>query len=76
MVETYRHVDVTDLLPRLEMPASIVYPKESSNSDIGTARTLAAAIPHARLTVVDSTEGWSPEIEKALLAVLDEALGK
>ena len=76
MVDAYRQVDVTDLLPSLSMPVSIVYPRASPVSDIGIARTLAASIPHARLTIADSTTGWSPETQKALFAVLDEALAE
>ena len=76
MIEAYRQVDVTDLLPRLQMPVSIVYPKESPVSDVGAARTLAASIPDARLTIADSTTGWSPETQDALFAVLDEAIAE
>ena len=76
MVEAYRQVDVTDLLPSLQIPVSIVYPKESPMTDIGLARTLAARVPNARLTIADSTTGWSPETQKAVLTVLDEALAE
>ncbi len=74
--KAYRQADVTDLLPSLEPPTAIVYPRESPVSDIGTARALAASIPHARLTIADSTTGWSPETQKALFTVLDEALAE
>ena len=76
MFEVHRQVDVTDLLPSLQIPVDIVYPRESPISDIGTARTLAASIPHARLTIADSTTGWSPETQDALFTVLDEALAE
>ena len=75
-VKAYSQVDVTDLLPSLQVPVSIVYPKESPVTDISIGRSLAAAIPNARLTVADSTTGWSPETQEAFFAVLDEALAE
>ena len=75
-IKAYSQVDVTDLLPSLQVPVSIVYPKESPVTDIRFGRSLAAAIPNARLTVADSTTGWSPETQDAFFAVLDEALAE
>ncbi len=75
-IEANAQVDVTDLLPGLTVPVSIVYPKESPITNINTARGLAAAIPNARLTIANSTTGWSPETQEALFAVLDEALAE
>jgi len=75
-IKAYSQVDVTDLLPGLQVPVSIVYPKESPVTDINIARSLAAAIPNARLTIADSTTGWSAETQEAFFAVLDEALAE
>ena len=74
--EAQRNVDVTDLLPLLRMPVSIVFPNKSDLSDMSTARTLAAHIPDAHLTVVDSATEWSPEVETAFLAILDRIVAE
>ena len=74
--EAQRNVDVTELLPLLRMPVSVVYPNRSAVSDIATARTLAAQIPDAHLTVVDSDTDWSPEVERAWFVILDRIVAE
>ncbi len=76
MFEAQRDVDVTELLPLLRMPVSVVSANRSAVSDIAAARTLAADIPDAHLTVVDSDTAWSPEVETAFLAELDRAVAE
>ncbi len=74
--QAQQDVDVTDLLPLLQMPVSIICPDRSALCSIDAARELAALIPNATLTVVDSDTAWSPAVERATLAQIDQAMSE
>ncbi len=67
--------DVTAMLPQLRVPTLVLQARGTQAPTMGMARRLAAAIPGARLRILESDTHWSNEMEPQLLAALDEFIG-
>ncbi len=70
-----RSHDVTPLLAQVRAPTLVLQARGTQMPTLDIARRLAAAIPGARLRILDSETHWSNEIEPQLLAALDEFIG-
>jgi len=70
-----RSHDVTAMLPQVRVPTLVMQARGSQMPTLDMSRRLAAAIPGARLRVLESDTHWSNEIEPQLLAALDEFIG-
>ena len=64
--------DVTDKLAEIRVPTLVIQEREVVFPSFEMARTLAARIPSARLSVIESGTLWSPEVQEALLATLED----
>ncbi len=73
--DAVRRSDVTTLLPKVTVPTLIMHPRGAMFPTLNIARKLAAGIPGARLTVLESETFWSDELEPQLLDALDEFIG-
>ena len=74
--QAQRDVDVSDLLSLLRMPVSIVCPDRSAVSSLDAAKEIAARIPNATLTVIESETAWSPAVERETLALIDRVVAE
>lgn len=70
-----RSHDVTRLLPQVRVPTLVMQARGSQMPTLDMSRRLAAAIPGARLRILESDTHWSNEMEPQLLAALDEFIG-
>lgn len=75
-LETLRATDVTDLLPRLAMPTLVLHRRQSPWPPIAVLRALVAAIPDARLVLLEglSLAPFIGDMESVARAI-DEFLG-
>ena len=67
--------DVTAMLPQLRAPTLVLQARGAQMPTLDMSRRLAAAIPGARLRILESGTHWSNEMEPQLLAALDEFIG-
>ncbi|MGB2695670.1 MAG: adenylate/guanylate cyclase domain-containing protein [Dehalococcoidia bacterium] len=70
-----REHDVTGLLSQVRVPTLVLHPRGTPYPTLEMAQKLAAAIPGARLKVLESSALWSDEMEPQYLAALDEFIG-
>ncbi len=70
-----RSYDVTRLLPHVRVPTLVMHARGTTMLTLDMSRRLAAAIPGARLRILESETHWSNEIEPQVLAALDEFIG-
>jgi class 3 adenylate cyclase len=70
-----RSHDVTRLLPQVRVPTLVLQARGAQMPTLAMSRRLAAAIPGARLRILESDTHWSNEMEPQLLAALDEFIG-
>ncbi len=59
-LESRHEIEVADLLPRIACPALVLHRSGNKMSDVRTSRAVAAAIPGARLLVLEGEGGIPP----------------
>jgi len=77
LVDTYRGLDVTALLPQVNSPTLVLHRRHDPLLDVAVARVLASRIPDARLALLEGAERalWHGDTE-AVLTAIDEFLGE
>lgn len=78
LLEMNLDIDVRPLLPRVRPPAAVLHATGDRVVRVGNGRTLAAAIPGARLVEVPGDDhaflfGGRPRLERELAALLQQA---
>src|SRR5205814_7128921 len=73
-IKQQQTIDITGLLPQVQAPTVVLYPRGAAFPTLEMARTFASGIPRARLAIVESASYWTDASTQASLRVLDEFL--
>jgi len=76
LIDSWRNVDVSDLLPQVSVPTLVMHRKEMIVPALDVSQGIAAAIPGARLALIEG-DSMLPHLEHgdALVAAVNEFLG-
>ena len=71
-LDTFAHIDVSDLAPEVRCPALILHSRRDVRVPESQARELAGLIPDSRLVLLDSGNHILVDTEPAWQEMLDE----